>query len=56
MGIINARVVSFGRYGRTKKIRLGVEPRAVSSAFGTDELVKGLLGHMPRGLSQHHVH
>jgi archaeal cell division control protein 6 len=56
MGIINARVVSFGRYGRTKKIRLGVEPRAVSSAFGTDELVKGLLGHMPRGLSGHHVH
>src|SRR5205823_7616047 len=26
MGIINARVVSFGRYGRTRKIRLGVEP------------------------------
>jgi archaeal cell division control protein 6 len=49
MGIINARVVSFGRYGRTKKIRLGVEPRAVNSALGTDELVKGLLGHMPRG-------
>jgi archaeal cell division control protein 6 len=56
MGIINARVVSFGRYGRTKKIRLGVEPRVVSSAFGTDELVKGLLGHMPRGLSGQHVH
>jgi len=56
MGIINARVVSFGRYGRTKKIRLGVEPRVVNSAFGADELVKGLLGHMPRGLSQHHVH
>jgi archaeal cell division control protein 6 len=50
MGIINARVVSFGRYGRTKKIRLGVEPRAVNSAFGSDELVKGLLGLMPRGL------
>ncbi len=56
MGIINARVVSFGRYGRTKKIRLGVEPRVVSSAFGTDELVKGLLGHMPRGLTGQHVH
>ena len=26
MGILNARVVSFGRYGRTKKIRLGVSP------------------------------
>jgi archaeal cell division control protein 6 len=50
MGIINARVVSFGRYGRTKKIRLGVEPRVVNAAFGSDELVKGLLGLMPRGL------
>lgn len=45
MGIVNARVVSFGRYGRTKKIRLGVEPRSVNSAFGGDELVKGLLEH-----------
>jgi archaeal cell division control protein 6 len=49
MGIINARVVSFGRYGRTKKIRLGVEPRSVNSAFGSDELVKGLLEHSSRG-------
>jgi cell division control protein 6 len=56
MGIVNARVVSFGRYGRTKKIRLGVEPRAVTMAFGTDGLVKGLLGHTPRGFSGQHVH
>ena len=50
MGIVNARVVSFGRYGRTKKIRLGIEPRAVNSAFAKDELVKGLLSYEPRGL------
>lgn len=50
MGIVNARVVSFGRYGRTKKIRLGVEPRIVSSAFGSDGLVKGLLDYAPRSL------
>src|SRR5439155_361164 len=47
MGIVNARVVSFGRYGRTKKIRLGVEPRAVTSTFGSDGLVRGLLNYAP---------
>jgi len=55
MGVINARVVSFGRYGRTKKIRLGVEPRAVYSAFTSDELVKGLLKYEPRGLPRQHA-
>ncbi len=53
MGIINARVVSFGRYGRTKKIRLGVEPRAVNSAFGSDGIVRGLLEYAPRDLPRH---
>jgi len=52
MGIVNARVVSFGRYGRTKKIRLGVEPRAIVSAFAGDELVKGLLEYAPRSLAK----
>jgi archaeal cell division control protein 6 len=55
MGVINARVVSFGRYGRTKKIRLGVEPRAVSSAFKEDELVRGLLDYAPHGLPRQQV-
>jgi archaeal cell division control protein 6 len=51
MGILNARVVSFGRYGRTKKIRLGVEARAITSSFQDDELVKGLLTYAPRCLT-----
>lgn len=55
MGIVNARVVSFGRYGRTKKIRLGVEPRVIGSAFGSDELVKGLLSYAPRSLPKQHA-
>ncbi len=50
MGIVNARVVSFGRYGRTKKIRLGVEARAVNSAFAEDELVRGLLEYALRSV------
>ncbi|HEX4921759.1 MAG TPA: orc1/cdc6 family replication initiation protein [Candidatus Bathyarchaeia archaeon] len=55
MGIVNARVVSFGRYGRTKKIRLGVEPRAIVSSFRGDELVKGLLEFAPRSLPKPHA-
>ena len=56
MGIINARVVSFGRYGRTKKIRLGVEPRAITSTFGSDGLVRGLLEYAPKSLPKQHNH
>ncbi len=52
MGILNARVVSFGRYGRTKKIRLGVEPRSINSAFNMDELVRGLLTSAPRSVTK----
>ncbi|HEY4657265.1 MAG TPA: orc1/cdc6 family replication initiation protein [Candidatus Bathyarchaeia archaeon] len=50
LGILNARVVSFGRYGRTKKIRLGVEARTITSSFGDDEMVRGLLAYAPRCL------
>ncbi|HZY94053.1 MAG TPA: orc1/cdc6 family replication initiation protein [Candidatus Bathyarchaeia archaeon] len=52
MGILNARVVSFGRYGRTKKIRLGVENRAIANAFGGDEFVRGLLAHAPQSVTR----
>ncbi len=52
MGILNARVVSFGRYGRTKKIRLGVEPRAITQSFQEDELVKSLLTYAPHCLNR----
>ncbi len=50
LGILNARVVSFGRYGRTKKIRLGVEARAITATFAEDETVRGLLTYAPRCL------
>ncbi len=52
MGILNARVVSFGRYGRTKKIRLGVEARAITGSLGEDELVKSLLVYAPHCLNR----
>jgi cell division control protein 6 len=52
MGILNARVVSFGRYGRTKKIRLGVDHGSINSAFKVDELVRGLLSSVPRTVTK----
>src|SRR5213594_796158 len=52
MGILNARVVSFGRYGRTKKIRSGVEPRAITQSFQEDELVRSLLTYAPHCLNR----
>ena len=53
MGVLNARVVSFGRYGRTKKIRLGVEARSVTASFSGDEMVRGLLSYAPRSVLRH---
>ena len=52
MGVLNARVVSFGRYGRTKKIRLGVEARAITLSFQDDALVKSLLTYEPHCLNR----
>ncbi len=50
MGILNARVVSFGRYGRTKKIRLGVSPRVIAETYSEDTLVGRMFGYVPKCL------
>jgi cell division control protein 6 len=42
MGLVNAKVVSMGRYGRTKKIRLEVVRSLVHDVFAAD----GRLGHL----------
>ena len=52
MGILNARVVSFGRYGRTKRIRLAASSKAIIEVFSEDSLVGRLLKHVPRCLQQ----
>jgi cell division control protein 6 len=36
MGLVNAKVVSMGRYGRTKKIRLEIARSLIRDVFGTD--------------------
>jgi len=52
MGILNARVVSFGRYGRTKKIRLGVSPRVIADTYAEDNLAGRLFGYVPKSLQK----
>lgn len=55
MGILNARVVSFGRYGRTKKIRVGVSPRVIPDTYSEDSLVGRLFGYVPKSLQKLHT-
>jgi cell division control protein 6 len=50
MGILNARIVSFGRYGRTKKVRLGISPRTLIELYSEDPLVSKLFNYVPKSL------
>jgi Cdc6-related protein, AAA superfamily ATPase len=43
LGIINAPVVSSGRFGRSKRIRLAVPRDAVARALREDELISSIL-------------
>lgn len=52
MGILNARVVSFGRYGRTKRIRLAASSKAIIEVLSEDNLVGRLLRYVPKCLQQ----
>ncbi len=48
MGLLNARVVSFGRHGRTKKIRLGVPKKTLLDILSEDATVGCLFKETPR--------
>lgn len=50
MGLVNARVVSMGRYGRTKKIRLEISRGLIKDVFGTDTRFAELLKYEPKCL------
>ena len=43
MGVLNAKVVSMGRYGRTKKIRLEVSRTLIRTVFGNDARIGSLI-------------
>ena len=45
MGLLNVRVVSFGRYGRTKRIRLGVPNNIILEVLSSDDIVGQLFNY-----------
>ena len=47
MGLLNAKVVSMGRYGRTKKIRLEIARTIIRDVFGSDDRIGRLIGYKP---------
>lgn len=46
-GLLNARIISMGRYGRTKKIRLGIGRSLVRGIFSNDDSIGELVDHSP---------
>jgi len=48
MGILNAKVVSMGRYGRTKKIRLEISRTLIKDVFSVDDRLDKLLKYKPK--------
>jgi cell division control protein 6 len=51
VGLLNARVVSMGRYGRTKKIRLGIGRSLVRKVFTNSERLGDLIDYVPSCLA-----
>ncbi|UCD39619.1 MAG: cell division control protein Cdc6, partial [Candidatus Bathyarchaeota archaeon] len=50
IGLLNTQVVSMGRYGRTKKIRLGVARSIIRRMFMNDERFGRLVKYTPKFL------
>jgi len=50
MGLLNTQVVNMGRYGRTKKIRLGVTSSVFRNVFVDDDRLSRLLTYSPKNL------
>ena len=48
MGLVNAKVVSMGRYGRTKKIRLEISRSLIKDVFGDDTRFGRLISYSPQ--------
>ena len=52
VGLLNARVISMGRYGRTKKIRLEVMRTLIRGVFTNDNRLGRLVKYEPKCLSK----
>jgi cell division control protein 6 len=48
MGLLNAKVVSMGRYGRTKKIRLEIARTLLKEVFESEERISPLTEYVPK--------
>ncbi len=53
MGLLNAKVISMGRYGRTKKIRLEIARSLIKNVFASDNRLGRLVDYEPKCLSKH---
>jgi cell division control protein 6 len=53
MGLVNAKVISMGRYGRTKKIRLDIARTVIRDVFSGDSRLGPLVDYAPKCLSNH---
>lgn len=51
IGLLNTRVVSMGRYGRTRKIRLSVARSLIREVFASDDRLGCLIDYAPKCLS-----
>jgi cell division control protein 6 len=52
MGLVNAKVISMGRYGRTKKIRLEIGRAIIRDVFAGDNRLGRLVDYDPKYLSK----
>jgi cell division control protein 6 len=52
MGLLNSKIVSMGRYGRTKKIRLEITRTIIRAVFANDSRLGRLVGYEPKCLSK----
>ena len=50
MGLLNSKVVSMGRYGRTKKIRLEISRSLIQEVFGSDSRLGRMIEFEPKHL------
>ncbi|MEM3641244.1 MAG: orc1/cdc6 family replication initiation protein, partial [Candidatus Bathyarchaeia archaeon] len=53
MGLVNAKVISMGRYGRTKKIRLEIARTLIRDVFANDPRLGRLVEYETKSLSKH---
>ncbi|MGC8895243.1 MAG: ORC1-type DNA replication protein [Candidatus Bathyarchaeia archaeon] len=53
MGLLNAKVISMGRYGRTKKIRLEIARTLIRDVFASDNRLGRLVEYEAKSLSKH---